>query len=256
MMTHDRCAPRSAVHAARTLQSGATRRHERLTARERSVTERSGGVSRSLARDRSSGYDREVVGEPATRPAVSETEYLASERAAPDEKHELWRGEVFAMAGASWAHNVITANLTTALNTLVRSRGCRAVSQDMKVRVPWRSGFVYPDVVVVCGEPQFLDAQEDVLLNPSLVIEVLSPTTERFDRGEKANGYRSLESVRELLLVAQDERRVEHYERMTDGAWLLRVVDGAQVLRLPGLGVEIPLNEIYEGVAARVDSRG
>lgn len=190
-----------------------------------------------------------MVGEPATRRGVSEAEYLAAERASADVKHELWRGEVFAMAGASWAHNVITANLTTALNNRVRSQGCRAVSQDMKVRVPWRGGFVYPDVVVVCGEPKFHDAHEDVLVNPVLVVEVLSPTTERFDRGEKANGYRSLESVRELLLVAQDERHVEHYERMTDGAWMLRVFEMADAVRLPGLAIEIALADIYDGVA-------
>lgn len=190
-----------------------------------------------------------MVGTPATRSEVSEAEYLAAERASTDAKHELWRGEVFAMAGASWAHNVITANLTAALNRLVRAQGCRAVSQDMKVRVPSRGGFVYPDVVVVCGAPQFDDAHDDVLVNPVLVVEVLSPTTERFDRGEKANGYRSLDSVRELLLIAQDEPHVEHYQRMADGAWMLRVFAGAEVLRLPGLDVEVGLVEIYDGVS-------
>lgn len=117
--------------------------------------------------------------------------------------------------------------------------------------MPWRGGFVYPDVLVVCGDPQFQDDHADVLLNPTCVIEVLSPATERFDRGEKANGYRLLESVRELVLVAQDERHVEHYERMSDDAWRLRVFEGSAQLRLPSLDVVIGLDAIFDGVAAK-----
>src|SRR5690606_35520608 len=110
-------------------------------------------------------------------------EYLERERGS-DIRHELWRGEVFAMVGATWTHNLITSNLLVALHGALRGRPCRAVSSDLKVHVPRKQGFVYPDVAVVCDPPRFYDDRADVVENPVLVAEVLSEGTERFDRGD------------------------------------------------------------------------
>lgn len=156
----------------------------------------------------------------APKTPLRSADYLALERAS-DTKHELWRGEIFAMEGASYAHNRIVANLLAALRDALGRGPCVPLPSDMKVHVPSREAFVYPDASVVCGPPEFLDAAQDVLTNPAAVYEVLSESTERFDRGEKFVGYRSIPSLRELVLIAQHERRVEHYIRSTDGTWVL-----------------------------------
>lgn len=161
----------------------------------------------------------------ATHAPVSTQDYLAFERAA-ETKHELWRGEVFAMAGASFAHNRIVANLLAGLRDALANGACVALPSDMKVHVPSRDGFVYPDASIVCGAPEFFDATADVLTNPSAAFEVLSDSTERFDRGAKFVGYRSISSLRECVLISQHERRVEQYTRSDDGNWVLHEVAG------------------------------
>jgi Uma2 family endonuclease len=182
------------------------------------------------------------------RSGVGIAAYLHDERNA-DTKHELWSGEVFAMAGASYAHNQIVANLAGELRNRLRDRPCDVLPSDMKVFVPTKSGFVYPDVVVVCEPPRFLDEHGDVLLNPSLVVEVLSENTERFDRGEKFAGYRSIPSLQQVVLVAQHERRVELFTR-SDVGWMLEDVTDDGVARLGAIGCELPLGEIYLKVLA------
>lgn len=173
--------------------------------------------------------------------------YLERERQS-DIRHELWRGEEFAMVGASWAHNLVTTNLVVALHAALRGTQCRAVSSDLKVHVPLKQGFVYPDVVVVCDPPRFFDERNDVVENPTLVAEVLSPGTERFDRGDKADGYRSMPSVRTIVFLSQEERLVECYERLDADSWRLRVYKANAKLELESLGCTIALVDLYEGV--------
>lgn len=186
--------------------------------------------------------------DPALRPGTRPEAYLAAERAS-EAKHELWSGEVFATAGASYAHNEIVTNLARELSERLRDRPCDVLPSDMKVFVPTKSGFVYPDLSVVCGEPRFHDGERDVLLNPILVVEVLSDTTERFDRGDKFAGYRAVESIRQVLLVSQDQRRVEVFTR-AGPRWILDDVTGSDVARLEALGCELPLDEVYLKVSA------
>ena len=186
-----------------------------------------------------------MVGEPAQR-SDDVARYLADERDA-DLRHERWDGVAYAMVGASWARNVITAHLAAILHRLGRAHGCTTVSQDMKVHVPGRNAFVYPDIVMVCEPPRFLDDVRDVLLNPAIVVEVLSHSTERFDRGEKATGYRSLPSIGALLLVSQHHARIECQARDADGSWRLREFECDAELTVPGLGGVVALSEVFAG---------
>jgi Uma2 family endonuclease len=184
---------------------------------------------------------------PATSARLTESEYLAMERA-DSVKHEYWDGEVFAMAGASVVHNQIVMNVGRALLDVTDDRPCIVLSSDTKVHIPLRNGYVYPDVSVVCGKPVCLDDHADVITNPQVIVEVLSDSTERFDRGEKFVGYRSLPSLTDYLLVAQDQARVEHYTRGNDGTWVLRELGPGARLRLSGLPGEIAIDDIYRKV--------
>jgi Uma2 family endonuclease len=179
----------------------------------------------------------------ATRAALSPQGYLEFERAS-EIKHELWRGEVFAMAGASYAHNRIVANLLASLRDALAGTTCVALPSDMKVHVPSRDGFVYPDASIVCGSPEFFDATNDVLTNPTAVFEVLSDSTERFDRGAKFVGYRSIPSLRECVLISQNERHVEHYTRSDAGRWVLQEYPGAGNVALAA-GGSLELDALY-----------
>ncbi len=175
-------------------------------------------------------------------------EYLEQERRA-EIKSEYLDGEVFAMTGASRAHNLIATNLVASLHTALRGRGCEIYSSDMRVQVSTTGLFTYPDVVVVCGEPEFLDAEVDTLLNPSLIVEVLSKSTADYDRGGKFEHYRALPSLREYLVLAQDRVHAEHWVRQEGGRWLLAETgDPAAVLGLEAIGCELPLGAVYEGV--------
>jgi len=180
--------------------------------------------------------------------------YLALERASA-ERHELVDGVVVDMAGASYAHNVIVANLVTALaasseRSAKPGGGCRPLSSDMRIKVETTGLYAYPDVLLVCGEPAFEDERADTLLNPIAIFEVLSPSTEAFDRGEKFAHYRRLPSLRDYVLVAQSRPRVEHYQRQGD-VWVLRETEGLDGrVVLEGAGCEVALAGIYAGVAA------
>jgi Uma2 family endonuclease len=181
--------------------------------------------------------------DPAPRAAFDIDAYLAAERAA-ESKHELWGGEVFAMAGASFAHNKIVLNFGAELRDRLRARPCDVLPSDLRVFIPTKPGIVYPDVTVVCGEPRFRDDEQDVLLNPTLVVEVLSESTERFDRGDKFAGYRSVDSVRQVVLVSQHVRRVEVYTRADAGRWMMEEAI-AGVVRLEAIDCEVALDEVY-----------
>lgn len=176
-------------------------------------------------------------------------EYLASERKATV-KSEYLQGQIMAMSGASLAHTRIIADIVTELNIQLRGRTCEVISNDMRVKTGAKGAYFYPDVVVFCGEPEFEDNVFDTLLNPVLVIEVLSPSTEVFDRGEKFAQYQELLSLREYILVSQDRIRVEQY-RLMKMQWVATEFQRYEdVLPLISVDCELPLRDIYRRVPA------
>jgi Uma2 family endonuclease len=178
---------------------------------------------------------------------VSPEAYLAGERASA-QKHEYFGGQIFAMAGGSPAHNRIAANLIREIDTRLLGGPCLTYTGDQRVKVSATGLYTYPDVVVVCGEPQFEDGGLDTLLNPALLVEVLSPSTEGYDRGAKFAHYRRLPSLQEYVLVSQDRARVERYARRGD-AWELMECEGLETgLALVTVPGEIPLARVYDRV--------
>lgn len=184
-----------------------------------------------------------------TKTYFTAEEYLASERAA-EYKSEYFDGEIFAMTGASRRHNIVSINVSTALNTQLKGRPCEAYAGDMRVKVAPSGLYTYPDIVVVCGEPKFEDEHVDTLTNPTLIVEVLSKSTEGYDRGRKFEHYRKLESLAEYLLIAQDKVHVEHYVRQSDNQWLLSETDDAQdAIELPSISCRLALADAYDKVS-------
>lgn len=175
-------------------------------------------------------------------------EYLALERES-EEKHEFLDGQIYAMAGASQRHNLITLNLGAELRAALRGGPCETYTNDMRVKVSKTGLYSYPDVTVVCDKPEFDDEVLDTLLNPLVLIEVLSPSTADYDRGAKFAHYRSLASVQEILHVDQESVHLVHYRRQDDETWLLSETKNLEgSIELPVLGVEIGLARIYERV--------
>jgi Uma2 family endonuclease len=175
-------------------------------------------------------------------------EYLEIERKA-EFKSEYFNGEMFAMAGAKRAHNLVVTNLVAALHRQFRSRACEVYPADMRVRVAATGLYTYPDVVAICDVPHFLGDQEDTLLNPSVIVEVLSPSTEAYDRGRKFEHYKSLESLREYLLVAADRMHADLYTRQADGRWMLASADKLEdSLTLESVDATLLLADLYEKV--------
>jgi Uma2 family endonuclease len=183
------------------------------------------------------------MGEPAT--TTSWDEYLALEEAS-EERHEFIDGQVFVMAGATPRHNRIVLNAGNALDRALRDTPCVALAGQQRVFVAATGMAGYPDVTVVCGPAERLPDQR-TLLNPSLLVEVLSPSTEDYDRGAKFRHYRRIPSFVEYLLISTDERRVEHHRRLEPGQWLMREYehDDARI-ELPVLGVALTLGDLYD----------
>lgn len=180
----------------------------------------------------------------AERQLLSEDEYLALERDAAT-KHEYVNGEAVAMAGASPRHNRIVANLVTALMNRLGDGPCGPLPSDQRVHVPATGLYAYPDVTVLCGPGAYHERDGITLLNPTALIEVLSDSTEAYDRGAKLDHYRRLDSLREYLLVAERERRVIHYRRGDGAAWILTDCPPGDSVTLASLGVVLPLDEVY-----------
>lgn len=188
----------------------------------------------------------------AVQTHLTPEEYLALERKA-DTKHEYLRGEIIAMSGASFAHNIITANITTALNNQLSESDCIVVASDMRVRTHPEASYFYPDVLVVCDQPRFEDSTFDILLNPILLVEVLSSSTETYDRGEKFEHYQQLTSLREYLLVSQEEVRIELY-RQQETQWKLTEFRSPEdVLSLASIDCALTLSDIYSRIEFRVN---
>jgi len=182
------------------------------------------------------------------KPYTTPEEYLEIERAA-EYKSQYYQGEMFAMAGASEPHNMLALNVMGEIRQQLRSRQCRAYGSDMRVRVSGTGLYTYPDGVVVCGQPQFTDDHVDTLLNPDLIVEVLSPSTESYDRGRKFEQYRSIESLTGYLLVASDRMHVDLYSRQAGGRWLLTDASLAEeTIELPAIDCALKLADLYEKV--------
>jgi Uma2 family endonuclease len=201
---------------------------------------------RHFARDKG---NRGISGMSAElKPLLTAEEYLAIERRS-ETKHEFYRGEMFAMSGASRKHNLITFNLAGIFHSQIKDRDCDAYISDMRVQVASTSSYVYPDAVVTCEHPQFEDGHLDTLLNPMLVVEVLSETTENYDRGKKFERYRKIGSLREYLLISQDRAHIEHFVRHDDGNWLMSDVSGlGAIVELSSVKCELALADIYAKV--------
>ena len=177
---------------------------------------------------------------------VTEDDYLGFELRS-EGKHELIHGVVVAMAGASREHNAIAGNIVGLLRALLKERRCLVFPSDQRVHIEATGLFTYPDVSVACDGLRFHPKNRDTLLNPCLLVEVLSDSTEAYDRGAKFAHYRTLPSLQEYVLVSQHERRIEHYRRLDTGQWVLTVYEGdSAAAELPALGCELSLAEVYD----------
>jgi len=190
------------------------------------------------------GYNKDMSSLPIKR--YTPEEYLEIERTA-EFKSEYVSGEMLGMAGASFAHNQIARNVMSRIERQAEAGPCQPLGSDQKVNVG--ASFFYPDVTVVCGKPEFLDKRKDVLLNPTVIVEVLSPSTEQYDRGHKLNKYIQLASLRDLLFVSQDEISIEHLSRQPDNTWLLKVItDPDAVITLDSIDCRLTVADIYARV--------
>ncbi len=173
-------------------------------------------------------------------------QYLEFERTS-EIKHEYLDGSIYAMTGASPNHNLIAVNTAASLHAQLRKHPCIVFPSDQRVKADRL--YAYPDISVVCGTPQYTDETPRTLLNPTVIVEVLSPSTEAYDRGTKSQHYRELASLQEYLLIAQDSYRVEHYVRQHNGQWLLSDVVGIDAtLELASIGCTLSLADVYEKV--------
>jgi Uma2 family endonuclease len=183
-----------------------------------------------------------------SKPFLTEEQYLEIERKA-EFKSEYYHGEMFAMSGARREHILITDGATAELRQQLRGRSCEAYSSNMRVRVTPVGLYTYPDVVVVCGEPKFADDAFDTLLNPTVIVEVLSESTEAYDRDRKFELYRSLESLAEYVMISSRRVRVERYTREPDGTWNYgEKTNLADTLDLKSVDCHLPLAALYERV--------
>ncbi|HQX52751.1 MAG TPA: Uma2 family endonuclease [Planctomycetaceae bacterium] len=183
------------------------------------------------------------------KPTLTPQEYLVQERKAAF-KSEYYHGEVFAMAGATREHNLIVGNVVRETGNALKARSCEVYPSDMRVKVSSTGLYTYPDATVVCGGPEFDDEQFDTLLNPTVLFEVLSESTESYDRGAKFRQYREIESLKEYVMIAPDRASVECYTRQADGRWLLQEYQSLeQTATFESINVTVELSEIYRNVA-------
>jgi Uma2 family endonuclease len=172
-------------------------------------------------------------------------EYLEIERKA-ETKSEYFQGEMFAMAGGTPRHGWIIGNVTGGLWQRLRGKPCRVSPGDVRLRVSPTGLYTYPDVMVICGDPQYADDRKDTILNPVLIVEVLSESTRDYDRGQKFEHYRTLASVKDYLTIAQDKPHVEQWSRTEEGRWQLTELDQpGQTMELTSVGCALPLSEVY-----------
>ena len=180
-------------------------------------------------------------------PKISVEEYLALEEKA-EFKSEFFDGEMFAMAGATWEHNIVKDNLVGELHPRLKGTPCRTVSSDQRLKVHGSTLYTYPDLMIMCGPVERDPLNKNTILNPIVIIEVLSPGTEAYDRGAKFRRFQKIPSVREIVLASQSEQLIQVFERQADDTWLLRSFDDpAGVFRLTSFPLEIPWADVYRG---------
>ena len=189
----------------------------------------------------------------AAQTFLTPEEYIVLERKATL-KSEYWSGEIFAMSGASVAHNLITMNIATGLYNQLSERRCRVFASDMRVGISAGDSYFYPDVSVVCDKPRFEDNEFDTLINPIVVVEVLSQSTEAYDRGEKFTRYRQLESLQEYILISQDQVRVEHHFRQGRVWKSNELIAFEDVLHLVSVDAELSLQQVYRFVEIEIEN--
>lgn len=182
-------------------------------------------------------------------PRFTPEEYLERERRS-DVRHEYLDGQIYEMAGESLNHSQICINLAREVSLRLKGTRCQALSPNMKVRAQTRGFYAYPDLTIVCGEPLFDDERRDVLLNPKVIFEVLSPSTAAYDRVKKFTRYRAeIASFSDYVLVAQDEMVVEHYEKQADGRWVYAAyTEISETVKLASIDCELAMREIYDRV--------
>ncbi|MGA7982624.1 MAG: Uma2 family endonuclease [Chromatiaceae bacterium] len=181
------------------------------------------------------------------KPDYSFEDYLAAERECTDAKHEYVAGQVFAMTGATYHHNLITTNVASELRQQLKTHPCVALSSDMRLRIQTGDACLYPDIVVLCDTPAFHDGRKDVLTDATLVAEVLSPSTEGYDRGGKFALYRGLPGLRQYLLIAQDRLAMDLFTRQADDRWVLDAyADIDASIPLESIGCTLGLREVYD----------
>lgn len=187
-----------------------------------------------------------MTAQPQDKNKMTPGQYLAFERSALDVKYEFFDGEAFAMVGAGKNHNRINVNLTVELGGKFKAdkSSCNLFSNDMRVKIA--ENYVYPDIVIYCGDAEFEDNEFDTLTNPVIIMEILSESTEAFDRGKKFAYYRKIPTLQEYILISQTEYHVEQYIRSDDSKWEYRSYEGAgQILKMESVQCELPLSEIY-----------
>ena len=185
----------------------------------------------------------------APQPRLTFDDWLAIERTATDQRSEYVAGEVFAMAGGSEEHNLIVLNVGAELRNQLKGRPCRVYPSDMKVHIAAADLGTYPDVMVICGERAFHDGRRDVVTNPTLIVEVLSESTEAYDRGDKFRSYRSLESLQAYLLLSQSRIQADLFLRQPDGTWSLSSYqEPSESIPLRLIEAELSLAEVYDKV--------
>ena len=182
------------------------------------------------------------------RNRITPQEYVIRERQAPI-KSEFYQGEIFAMGGGSANHSLIAANLVREVGNALKGRPCAVFNSDLRVQVQSTGLYTYPDATIVCGELLFDDDHRDTLLNPTVIVEVLSDSTEKYDRGKKSHHYRQIASLKELILIAQDRSHVERFTRQANGDWLFHEQKELTAdFELKSLGISIAISELYRGV--------
>lgn len=181
---------------------------------------------------------------------MSPEEYLSFERAS-EVRHEYVNGEVFAMAGGTREHSLIAGNCIRELGNALRDKPCEVHGSDLRIKIEATNRYVYPDASVVCGDTRFEDLARDTVLNPVVVVEVLSDSTEAYDRGEKFEQYRTIGSLEDYVIVSQKKVRVEHFVRRDDGRWMLAVLGSGDRLELGSIDCEVAVDELYSKVFAQ-----
>lgn len=187
------------------------------------------------------------MSEPTSRHHYTWAEYLAFEETS-NVKHEYLDGEIYGMAGGSPEHAALSVAVASALQAGLRGGPCRVYSSDLRIRVAATGLGTYPDVSVVCGELERDPENRDTVTNPALLVEVLSPSTEHYDRGEKLEHYQQIPALRAVLLVAQDERRIELRQRADDGSWQSVAAAGGGEIEIASLGCTVDLDQVYDGI--------